>query len=132
MVASVLEMNRDWAAAHPDAAKGFIVATLRATREYCEAYHHGANRAEIVRILAKYSNVQDPALIEKIDWTAMDVDGKIPMPSVMDIQDFYIKDKLVNVPVAEADLEPPAWVAQARATLPRFKLVHDDHQPGCR
>jgi NitT/TauT family transport system substrate-binding protein len=132
MVASVLEMNSDWAAAHPDAAKNFIMATLRATRYYCEAYHHGANRADVVRILAKYSNVQDPVLIDKIDWTAMDVDGRIPMPSIMDIQNFYIKDKLVNTPVPESDLAPPAWVAQARASLPPFKLAHDDHQPGCR
>ena len=132
MVASVLEMNSDWASTHPEAAKNFIVATLRATRYYCEAYHHGANRADVVQILAKYSNVQDPALIEKIDWTAMDVDGRIPMASIMDIQDFYVKGKLVNVPVPEADLAPPAWVAQARATLPPFKLVHDDRQPGCR
>lgn len=132
MAGSVLEMNRDWAAAHPDAAKAFIVATLRATRYYCEAYHHGANRPDVVRILAKYSNVQDPALIEKIDWTAMDVDGRISMDSIMDIQDFYVKEKLVNAPVTEAELAPPAWVAQARASIAPFRLVHDDHRPGCR
>jgi NitT/TauT family transport system substrate-binding protein len=132
MAGSVLEMNRDWAAAHTDAAKAFIVATLRATQYYCEAYHHGANRPDVVRILAKYSNVQDPALIEKIDWTAMDVGGRISMPSIMDIQNFYVQEKLVNVPVAESDLTPPAWVDQARATVPPFKLVHDDHRPGCR
>jgi NitT/TauT family transport system substrate-binding protein len=132
MAASVLEMNRDWVAAHPDAAKAFVAATLRATRYYCEAYHHGANRADVVRILAKYSNVQDPALIEKVDWTAMDVNGAIPMASIMDIQDFYVKEKLVNTPVAESELAPPAWVAQARATLPAFRLAHDDHRPGCR
>jgi NitT/TauT family transport system substrate-binding protein len=132
MVASVLEMNRDWAAAHPDSAKAFVAATLRATRYYCEAFHHGANRADVVRILAKYSNVSDPALIERIDWTSMDVDGKIAMPSIMDIQDFYVKEKLVNAPVAEADLTPPAWVAQARASIGSFRLAHDDRQPGCR
>jgi NitT/TauT family transport system substrate-binding protein len=132
MAASVIEMNRDWAAAHPDAAKAFVVATLRATRYYCEAFHYGANRPDVVRILAKYSNVQDPALIEKIDWTSMDVDGRIPIASIMDIQDFYIKGKLVNEPVAEADLAPPAWVEQARASLPPFRLAHDDHRPGCR
>jgi NitT/TauT family transport system substrate-binding protein len=132
MAGSVLEMNRDWAAAHPDAAKAFIVATLRATQYYCEAYHYGANRPDVVRILAKYSNVQDPALIEKIDWTAMDVGGRISMPSIMDIQNFYVQQKLVNAPVAESDLTPPAWVDQARATVPPFKLVHDDHRPGCR
>jgi NitT/TauT family transport system substrate-binding protein len=132
MAASVLEMNRDWAAAHPDAAKAFVAATIRATRYYCEAFHHGSNRADVVRILAKYSNVSDTALIERIDWTSMDVDGRIPMPSIMDIQDFYVKEKLVNAPVPESDLAPPAWVAQARASVGSFRLAHDDHQPGCR
>jgi NitT/TauT family transport system substrate-binding protein len=132
MVASVLEMNRDWAAEHPEAAKNFIVATLRATRYYCDAYHHGANRADVVRILAKYSNVQDPDLIEKIDWTSMDVDGRISMDSIMDIQDFYLKDKLVSTRVPETDLAPPPWVAIARQTLPAYRPAHDDHRPGCR
>ena len=132
MVASVLEINRDWVSAHPDAAKAFIVATLKATRYYCDAYHHGPNRPDVVRILAKYSNVQDPALIEKINWTSMDVGGRISMPSIMDIQNYYIAQKLVTEPIPEAQMAPPAWVDQARASLPPYKVASDDHQPGCR
>jgi NitT/TauT family transport system substrate-binding protein len=132
MAASVLEMNKDWAAEHPDAAKNFVIATLKATRYYCDAYHHGANRADVVRILAKYSNVQDPALIEKIDWTSMDPEGKIPLTSIMDIQDFYIKDKLVSTRVPETDLMPLSFVGTARQTLGAYKVARDDHRPGCR
>jgi NitT/TauT family transport system substrate-binding protein len=132
MVASVLEMNRDWAAEHPEAAKNFVIATLRATRYYCDAYHHGPNRAEVVQILSKYSNVQDPALIEKLDWTSMDVAGRISMPSIMDIQDFYVNEKLVSTPASETDLAPPAWVDQARQTFGPYRPARDDHRPGCR
>jgi NitT/TauT family transport system substrate-binding protein len=132
MAASVLEMNRDWAAEHPEAAKNFIVATLKATRYYCDAYHHGANRADVVRILAKYSNVSDPALIEKIDWTSMDPNGQIPIASIMDIQDFYIKEKLVSTRVPETDLMPPAFVAQARQAAGPYHVARDDRRPGCR
>jgi NitT/TauT family transport system substrate-binding protein len=132
VVGSVLELNRDWVTAHPDAAKAFILATLKATRYYCDAYHHGPNRADVVRILAKYSNVQDPALIEKISWTSMDANGRIPMPSIMDIQKYYLDLKLVTDPVPEADMVPPAWIDQVRATLPAYKPANDDHQPGCR
>jgi NitT/TauT family transport system substrate-binding protein len=132
MAASVLEVNRDWVAAHPDAAKAFVVATLKGARYYCDAFHHGPNRADVVRILAKYSNVQDPALIERIDWTSLDPAGRISLPSIMDIQNFYVQQKLVNAPVPEAELAPPAWVDQARAALPAYKPARDDHQPGCR
>jgi len=46
-----------------DAARKFVRATLRGVRDYCNAYHRAPNRAEITRILAKYSDVKDPALI---------------------------------------------------------------------
>ena len=48
------------------------------------------------------------------------------------IQNFYVEEKLVNTPVTEAELSPPPWVDQARASISPFRLVHDDDRPGCR
>jgi hypothetical protein len=80
-------VNTDWVRQNEGDARKFMFSTLREVRDYCNAYHRGPNRAEATRILAKYSNVKDEALIDRIDWGATDPQGKIDEVSVMDIQD---------------------------------------------
>jgi NitT/TauT family transport system substrate-binding protein len=38
---SVWQMNTDWARQNEDAAKKFVLGTLRGVRDYCNAYHRG-------------------------------------------------------------------------------------------
>jgi NitT/TauT family transport system substrate-binding protein len=115
-----------------DAARKFVRATLRGVRDYCNAYHRGPNRDEITRILAKYSDVKDPALINQIEWGATDVHGRIFEASVSDIQDTFVKEKLVADRVPIGRIAPAGWVAEVAAELGPFRPVHDDGTPGCR
>lgn len=132
MLSSVLQMNTDWAAAHREAAESVIFAALRGVRDYCNAYHHASTRIEIARILAKYSDANDAALIDRIEWGAMDIDGRIFEDSLMDIQAYYLKQGLIARKLSMQELGPPDWVAAVRARLPSFQLLHDDGTPGCR
>jgi NitT/TauT family transport system substrate-binding protein len=125
-------MNTDWMRQNEDAAKKFVRATLRGVRDYCNAYHRGPNRDEITRILAKFSDVKDPALINQIEWGATDVHGRIFEASVSDIQDTFLKEKLVADRVPIGKLAPVRWVGEVAAQLGPFQLVHDDGTPGCR
>jgi NitT/TauT family transport system substrate-binding protein len=125
-------INADWMKGNTEAAKRFVRATLRGVRDYCDAYHRGPNRDEVTRILAKYSDVKDPALIDRIEWGATDVDGRIFAASVADIQDTFVKEKLVSDQVPAEKIAPPPWVAEVAASLGPFRLRHDDGAPGCR
>ena len=69
---------------------------LKGTREYCEAYHFGANRAEVVKILAKYSSVHDPVLLNSMEWGSSDPVGDIPTDSLMDFQKFQLGEKQIG------------------------------------
>src|SRR5262245_3324796 len=70
VLVSVWWMNTDWARDSEDAARRFVRGTLRGVRHYCSAYHRGPNRAEVKRILAKYSDVKGASMIERSDWGA--------------------------------------------------------------
>jgi NitT/TauT family transport system substrate-binding protein len=129
---AVGQMNTDWTNTHEAAAKAFLKAILRGTREYCEAYHFGANRAEVVRILAKYSSIHNPALIEKIEWGASDPEGVIPVASIKDFQDFDVAHKLIAHEVPMDRVAELGWIREAARALGPFKLAHDDGTPGCR
>lgn len=132
VLVSVWQMNTDWMGRNEDAAKKFVLGTLRGVRDYCNAYHRGPNRDEVTRILAKYSDVKDPALIDRIEWGATDVHGRIFEASLMDIQDTFFKEKLVSDQVPLGRLAPAAWVSDVAASLGPFSLMHDDGAPGCR
>jgi NitT/TauT family transport system substrate-binding protein len=132
VLVSVWQMNTDWMRQNEEAARKFVRATLRGVRDYCDAYHRGPNRDEITRILAKYSDVKDPALINQIEWGATDVRGRIFESSVSDIQDTFFKEKLVADRVPIGRIARAGWVGEIAAELGPFRLVHDDGTPGCR
>jgi NitT/TauT family transport system substrate-binding protein len=129
---SVWWMNTDWARSNEDAARKFVRGTLRGVRDYCNAYHRGPNRDEVTRILAKYSDVKDAALINQIEWGATDPQGRVFEDSVMDIQETFIKEKLVTAKAPMSRIAPAAWVKDVAASLGPFTLAHDDGAPGCR
>ncbi len=89
-------VNTDWAKANNAAMRGFFVAYIKATREYCLAYHNGANRKEVMQIALK--NGLDKSLedIEKNPWTGRNMDGHANMASVMDQQSWYKDQGMVN------------------------------------
>jgi len=132
VLVSAWQANTDWMRQNEDPARKFVLATLRGVRDYCTAYHRGANREEVTRILAKYSDVKDPALIDRIEWGATDVDGRIFAASVADIQDTFVKEKLVSDRVPLEKIAPVGWLAEVAAILGPFRLTHDDGTPGCR
>lgn len=129
---AVGQMNTDWTSQHKAAAKAFLKAVLRGTREYCEAFHFGPNRPEVVRILAKYSSIHDPKLIDRIEWGASDPIGTIPAASLEDFQSFELNHKLINKRLPLSRVAEFAWIKEAGQELGPFKLAHDDGKPGCR
>jgi NitT/TauT family transport system substrate-binding protein len=132
VLVSAWQANTDWMRQNEDAARKFVLATLRGVRDYCTAYHRGANREEVTRILAKYSDVKDPALIDRIEWGATDVEGRIFAASVADIQNTFVKERLVSDQVPPEKIAPVGWLAEVAASLGPFRLAHDDGAPGCR
>jgi NitT/TauT family transport system substrate-binding protein len=132
VLVSVWWMNADWARDSEDVARRFVRGTLRGVRDYCNAYHHGPNRAEVTRILAKYSDVKDSALIERIEWGATDPHGRVFEASLADIQDTFFKEKLVDVKVPIGRIAPTSWLGEVAGALGPFTLAHDDGAPGCR
>ena len=41
-------VNTDWAKEHHDALQGYVNAYLRGVRDYCNAYHHGPVRKDMI------------------------------------------------------------------------------------
>lgn len=125
-------LNPEWAKAHEKEVEGFFLAYMQATRDYCLAYHHGANRAEVEQIALKNGLGKDIATIQKDPWTGRSLDGRVNIASVMDQQKWYIDSKLVQGATPADQIFTSAFVDKANATLGAPPKIPDDADQSCR
>ena len=125
--------NTDWIKQQPDVARRFFVALARAGRDYCQAYHHGPNRAEIIDTMIKNKIVADRDQLDKMEWQARSPDGRFSLASIESLQNFY-KDEAIIDKVAPRDRLVDASFADAAAKeLGPFQLANAASKlKGCR
>jgi NitT/TauT family transport system substrate-binding protein len=75
---------------HPDVADRFMIAYIKGVRDYYEAF--GAkhkDQEQIAALIAKNSNVKDPALYAKMSWDPIDPNGYVNADPVAYDLDWY-------------------------------------------
>ncbi len=125
--------NTDWTAKNPELARRFFLALVKGGRDYCQAYHDGPNRVEVEEILWKYKAVNDRALLHTMPWQARDPNGRFNMASVLDVQDWYLKEKMINQKEPAERLIDTSYADYAAKQLPPFQVINKDSKlAGCR
>ncbi len=125
--------NTDWTAKNPDLARKFFIALVRGGRDYCQAYHHGPNRQEVEDIMWKYRAVNDRELLHTMPWQARDPNGRFNVASVLDVQDWFFKEKLITQKFPADRLIDTSYADYAQKVLPPFEVINkDDKLAGCR
>lgn len=125
-------LNTDWAKAHHDMLQKFYVALTRGIREYCNAYHHGSNRKELIDLLISSKTETRPELLNKYPWPARNLNGRLNPASMLDIQNWYLKHKFTTAEFPIGRLVDYSYTEYAQKQLGPYHFDHDDHQPGCR
>jgi NitT/TauT family transport system substrate-binding protein len=125
--------NTDWAEKNSAVAHRLFVALARAGREYCQAYHHGPNRAEVVDVLVKYKATSDRALTERMAWQARDPNGRFNLASLVDVQDWFFKAGLIEKEAPAGSLADASYAEEAAKELGPFVLINQGSTlAGCR
>ena len=125
--------NTDWIKREPDVARRFFVALTRAGRDYCQAYHHGPNRNELVDVMLRNKIVTDRALLERMDWQARDPNGRVPLDSVASMQSFYKQERIIDKEAPVARLIDASFAGAAARELGPFTLANPSSKlKGCR
>jgi len=74
-----------------DVASRFMVAHLRALRDYQRAFFgDGQDRGEFVEIMGRVSGISDRALLERMEPTWADPNGGVNVESLRDVQRWYV------------------------------------------
>lgn len=125
--------NSDWIRSSPDAARKVFLALARGGREYCQAYHHGPNRAEVIDILVKEKVVADRALLERMNWQARNPDGAFNIAGLLDIQAFFQQEGTITRTSAPDQLADQTFAAAAAKELGPFVMANKASTlKGCR
>jgi NitT/TauT family transport system substrate-binding protein len=125
-------LNTDWAKAHPELVRNFYVAMTRGIREYCNAYHGGSVRKELIDLLIKNKDETRPKLLNDYPWPARNLNGKINAKSLLDIQDWYVANKFIGSKHPIEKLVDYSYADYAQQKLGPFTLEKVSDKPGCR
>jgi NitT/TauT family transport system substrate-binding protein len=126
-------VNSDWAGQNPDAARRLFVALARASREYCQAYHRGPNRGEVIDILMKHRIATDRGLLDRMDWQARNPNGEFNAASLLAIQAFFKQERVIDKTAPAERLIDPRYAAIAAKELGPFEVINKASTlKGCR
>jgi NitT/TauT family transport system substrate-binding protein len=125
--------NLDWAKDNRDTAEKLFLALARAGRDYCQAYHHGPNRGEVLDILIRNKVVTDRALLDRMDWQARDPNGRFNLASIMSIQSFFRQEGMAERESPAERLATNEYADAAAQALGPFVVINKDSKlEGCR
>jgi NitT/TauT family transport system substrate-binding protein len=126
-------LNTEWAKSRQDMLRKFYVAMSRGVRDYCNAYHGGAMRQQMIDLLISSKTESRPDLLNKYPWPARNLTGKLNRESLLDIQDWFLKNKFTTAKFPIERLVDYSYADHAQQQLGPFVLENKDSKiPGCR
>jgi NitT/TauT family transport system substrate-binding protein len=133
MTIAVIMANTDWIKANPDLVQRYMTAWLRGARDYCNAYHGGPERQEVIDELVSSKTEPRRELLEKYPWPARSPEGKINVASMLDINAWYVANKLSAQTFPAERLVNATFIEAANKKLGPFQLENKDSKlAGCR
>lgn len=126
-------VNTEWAKPRQDLLRKFYVAMSRGVRDYCNAYHGGSNRQQLIDLLISSGTERRPELLHKNPWPARNLNGKLNPDSLLDVQDWYYKNKFITAKFPLERLVDYSYADHAQQQLGPFSLENKDSKlAGCR
>ena len=133
MTIAVIMVNSDWAKKNSELVRNYVTAWLRGARDYCQAYHGGAIREQVVNVLISSGTERRPELLHKYPWPACSPHGRDNVDSMLDIQAWYARNKRTQAQFPAERLVDTSYVEHALAKLGPFAVENKASTlPGCR
>src|SRR5262249_58454525 len=131
---SVNMINTDWARRNPAVARNFYLAALRGARDYCQAYHGGAVRKEMIDLLVRSGTERRPEMLHQYTLPARVPNGRVAVASMLDMQAWDVRNRVVGPPAPAERVVELSYAAEAAAQrLPPFVVENAASRlAGCR
>ena len=125
--------NSDWINGNRELAKRAITALARAGRDYCQAYHRGPNRGEVMDVLIRNKVASDRGLLDRMDWQARDPNGGFNVQSLLALQSFFKRENIITKEAPTDRLVDTSFTDIAAKELGPFVVINKASPlMGCR
>ena len=133
MTIAVIMVNADWAKKNTALLRNYYTAYLRGVRDYCNAYHGAPIKEEIIAALIRHGSERRPELLHKYPWPARSPNGRINTASMLDMQDWFIKNGFSRAKFPAERLVDASYADYAVQKLGPFVPANTDSKlDGCR
>lgn len=133
MTIAVIMVNTDWAKQNREAMQGYVTAYLRGVRDYCNAYHHGSIRQEMIDSIVRHGSERNPKLLNDYPWVARSPNLRLNVASMLDMQDWYVANKFSAAKLPAERLVDMSYADAAVKKLGPFVLENKESKlVGCR
>ena len=95
---------------------------LQGARDYYDAMRGGPQRAAVVDILAKQTNLKTKPLYDRIEWSYIDPNAQLIVASLEDQEKWYEKRGQIEKPVNVHDMIDTKFLDEALETLGRAEV----------
>jgi len=130
---AVSMINTDWAKANQQLLRNYYVAYLRGIRDYCQAYHGGSVRQAIIDLSIRTGTETRPEPLHKYPWPARSPNGRINVASMLDMQAWFVKNKMSSGELPAERLLDTSYIDYAVQKLPPWQLENKESKlAGCR
>jgi NitT/TauT family transport system substrate-binding protein len=109
-------------ASQREAGKRFMVAYLKAVRDYWDAFRRGVNKTQMIEILTRTTMVKDPVLLERIAPTGLNPDGYINLQTFAQDIDWWVEHGYVKTRLDPAQVVDHSFVDYAIERLGHYAL----------
>jgi NitT/TauT family transport system substrate-binding protein len=126
-------VNTDWARANQNLVRRYYTAYLRGVRDYCQAYHGGANRAALIELALRSGTETRRELLTEYPWPARSPDGRVNVESMLDMQHWYTNNRFSTAQLPASRLVDTSYIDYAVQKLGPFELENKASKlAGCR
>ncbi len=104
---SVIYYNTQWAREHPEDARRWMVAYVRALRYYNEALRNRQVRDNVITIMTNHTPIKDRAVWDRMIWPGLNPDGTITVRTILDYERWLLNEHLISqfvIPTRFVDL----------------------------
>lgn len=133
MTIAVIMVNTDWAKQNDELVKNYFIAWMQGAREFCQGFHGGKVRQEIIDILVSSGTERRLELLNKYPWPARSPNGEVNVASLLDIQSWFVKNKMATAAFPAERLMDSSYIKNAAQKLGPFVVENKDSKhTGCR
>jgi NitT/TauT family transport system substrate-binding protein len=114
---AVIYYNTQWARGHPEDARNWMIAYVKALRYYREALRNRQVRDDVITIMTAHTPIKDRAVWDRMIWPGLDPDGMVTVRTILDYERWLLNEHQIGQFVTAPRFVDLSYVEHARAVL---------------